>query len=224
MSRLFYMKYTKQTFKKWIRWIDQIKIDLMNLLNHQQIYNEFISVANKNLEHVKKYNGIYFCRFIMSCYGVSATVGIRRHIKSNLQSISLIRVLEQMKNCAKDFTYDSYLKVYPLKGWVWQEATFRLLSKDGRLISSELIEDDIKKLKKLSKKAETLVDRVYAHLDRRGTRVKLTFEELEKTLEAYNQIACKYICFLTGTHNSTLQPTIQDNWQDIFTVALNPKQ
>lgn len=222
------MKLTKTVFKKWVGWIDKIRIDLTNLLNHEQIHDGFIEIVNANLKHVEANNGRYFCRFVRSCYGIQATVGIRRHIKANKDSISLVNLLEQVKICAPQMTYQFYLKIFPIRKthlrWIWQEGTFKLLSNDGKSVSRTIINKDIVELKRLARKAEILADKAYAHLDRKGTKIKVTFQDLSKILDLYNKIACKYICFFTGGSYDTLKPTIQDYWQKIFTVPFETRK
>ena len=215
------MKLDQQTFQKWEDWCEKIKDDLMQLINYKQIHDYFIGVANANLEHIKANEGILFCDFVRKCYGIQAAVGIRRHIKSGDDSISLMRLLEQIKKCANQFTYEFYLQCYPIDGHEWQRSTFDSFSDDGKVISEQKIQDDIQELNKIGGKVTSLVDRGIAHLDKRGIEGAVTYNDLDECLDLFNSIARKYITLLTSAAYLTLQPAIQSDWQKIFTVPLD---
>lgn len=215
------MKLDLTTFEKWKKWCEEIKNDLMQLVNYKQIHDYFVEIVNANLDHIKTNEGVLFCDFVRKCYGVQAAVGIRRHIKSDDDSISLIKLLEQIKKCAKQFTYDFYLQCYPINGHEWQRSTFSNFSDDGNVISEQEIENDIQQLKNLGEKVVTLVDRGIAHLDKRGSPRDVTYKDLDDSLDLFNSIACKYITLLTSAGYMSLRPTIQFDWQKIFTVPLD---
>ena len=117
-------KLTNNTFERWRSWSNQIEADLQNIINYHQIYEYFIEMVNDNLLHVQKNEGNIFCRFVRGCYGVHAAAGIRRHVKVDKDSISLMKLLNQLAKSAKQFTYEFYLQQFPLnKGeWEWQKS------------------------------------------------------------------------------------------------------
>ncbi|RLA89666.1 MAG: hypothetical protein DRG20_04425 [Deltaproteobacteria bacterium] len=132
-----------------------------------------------------------------------------------------MKLLEQIKKCANQFTYDFYLQCFPINGYEWQKSIFSNLSNNGNVISEQKIENDIKELKKIKKKIAPFVDRGIAHLDKRGVSATVTYKDLDDSLEVFDSIACKYIEFLTSKSCNSLRPTIQFNWQKIFTVPLD---
>jgi hypothetical protein len=84
----------------------------------------------------------------------------------------------------------------------------------------DLIQQDIEQLRQMTSKVEALVDREFAHLDRKHLSAAVTFNDLDAALDALNRRACKYICLLTGGYRDTLEATIQAPWKEIFTVPL----
>jgi len=108
------MKLDKKTFDKWVEWTEKIESDLIAIIHNQQIHNYFINIVNANFKHIESHGGLAFCDFVRQCYGVQAALGIRRHSKTDDDSISLMRLLEQIKQCANQFTYDFYLERYPI--------------------------------------------------------------------------------------------------------------
>lgn len=216
------MRYTSDNFKRWIEWADRVGRDLTYLIHYKQIHAEFVEVINENLEHIKKNYGVIFCDWVRRCYGVQAAVGIRRHVRlRNDDSISLIKILDQLSKCACQITYAAYLEIYPMNGFEWQKSTFEGFSKDGITLSAQIINQDIGALKEIDNKIGPFVDKVFAHLDREGSKSQITFGDLERAIESFDKVACKYITFFTSKGYNSLKPTIQDDWMRIFTVPFD---
>lgn len=216
------MKYTSDDFKRWIDWAERVDRDLTNLINYEQIHDDFVKVINVNLEHIKKNDGIIFCDWVRGCYGVQAAVGIRRHVRlKDDDSISLIKILDQLLKCANQVTYSVYLEIYPINGFEWQKSTFSNFSEDGKTLSMNIINQDIEALKEIDKKIGRFVDKVFAHLDKAGAKSEITFGDLEEAIQSFDKIACKYITFLTSKGYVSLKPTIQNDWMRIFTVPFD---
>lgn len=224
------MKLDHQTFNKWKTWCKTIEDDLMQLLDDKQIYESFIEMANANFGHIETNEGWLFCDFVQKCYGVQAAVGIRRHVKVDDDSISLMKLLKQIETCAEQFTYDFYLECYPpdeshpIGRGVWQKLTFGKFSDNGKVISKKKIQDNIQELSLIGEKVTVFVDRGIAHLDKRGTENTVTYNDLSDCLDILNKIACKYIGLLTAEGYASLKPVIQFNWEKIFTVPLDAKR
>lgn len=221
------MKLNRDIFNMWIEWANKIQSDLTQIINNKQIYNYFIEIANTNLKHIKKYKGILFCNFVRECYAAQAAMGIRRHAKIDNDSISLMKLLEQIKKCAKQFTYDFYLGQHPISGYEWQKQTFQKFSENDKFISENMIDKDMGELREISRNVTDFVDRTMAHLDKRSYKQEATYDDLEQAIASLNKLACKYITFITAKGYPTLQATINFDWKEIFTVPLNtenPKQ
>jgi len=214
-------KLDNTTFGRWLQWIERIKADLTQIINNKQVYSYFIEMVNANLEHIKKNEGILFCDFVRECYAVQAAMSIRRHVKIKEDDISLMKLLDQIKKSANQFSYEFYLTRYPVNGFEWQKSTFKSFSKDGKIICEEIINTDMEELKNIGHKISNFVDRVIAHLDKRGSDEKVTYDDLDQSIDLLNRITCKYITLITSAGYASLQPTIQFDWQKIFTVPLD---
>lgn len=218
------MKLDDNTFNKWGEWLEKIESDVEIMVENQQIYNYFINVVNANIEHIKVNEGSLFCEFVRQCYGVQAATAIRRHIKVDGDSISLMRLLKQMKQCANQFTYDSYLKRYPvINGQEVQKSKFQEFSDDGKIISEHKIDNDIQELEKIGRKVADLVDRIIAHLDKRGLKEQVTYNDIEESINILNKMTCKYIRLITNAVAdwTSLEATIQGGWEKIFSVPFD---
>lgn len=219
-------KLTTETFQRWINWVSKIRDDLEGIINYQQICRHFEDVVNANLDHIKANNGKIFCDFIRQCYAINAAACIRRHTKNEKDSISLMRLLDQIKKSADQFTYEFYLMQYPINPIEppWQKSTFLNFSKNKKSISAEIIQEDMQKIEDIATKVSDFVDRFIAHLDQRGLEEKITYNDLSNSLDLFNRITCRYLSFISSAGYVTLQPTIQIDWEKIFTVPLDMRK
>jgi hypothetical protein len=217
------MKLDKAVFERWVTWADRIKKDLQELGNNQQIFVRFSDIVQRNLEHIKENEGLLFCYFVANCYAAQAAVGIRRHLKIDNNSISVKQLMEQIKKCASQFTYDFYIAQYPIdESYVnWQKPTFSQFSHDEKVIAEEIIDADLKTLDTLGRQIETYVDRQLAHLDRREWNGRVTYDDIKKMIDQFDALACKYLSLIAAKGYISLRPSICYDWDRIFQVPLN---
>jgi predicted small secreted protein len=218
-----YMKLDKGVFERWVTWADRIKKDLQGLVNNQQIFLRFNDIVQRNLEHIKQNEGLLFCYFVANCYAGQAAVGIRRHLKIDDNSISLRKLMEQIKKCASQFTFEFYIAQYPINGSYinWQKPTFSQFSHDEKVIAEDIIDADLKTLDILGRQIETYVDRQLAHLDKRGWDGRVKSGDMKKMIDQFDALACKYLSLIAAKGYTSLSPTICYDWDRIFQVPLN---
>jgi len=216
-------KLTNQTFERWKTWAAKIQDDVQNIVNYHQIYEGFIETVNFNLEHIRENHGILFCDFVRSCYGIQAATGIRRHAKKEKDSISLMKLLDQLRKSANQFTYTFYLQQFPIKEdeWEWQKSTFASFSENTCFLSVSSILNDIESIKTIAGRLSDFTDRVIAHLDQRGIQESVTYDDLAESINLFNRTACKYLTLIIGDGYTTLEPSILYDWAKIFKVPLD---
>ena len=135
-----------------------------------------------------------------------------------------MRLIKQIKQSASQFTYDFYLERYPvINGQEVQKFKFQEFSDDGRIISEDKIDNDIMELEKVGRKVSDLVDRIIAHLDRRGLKEQVTYDDLEESINIINKMTCKYIRLITNAvaEYLSLEATIQWDWEKIFSFPFD---
>lgn len=216
-------KLTTATFQRWQGWIEIIKNDVQFMANYLQMYEYFVSVVNANTPHIENHDGLFYCNFVVDCFGGYMATGIRRHLKIDKDSISIMKLLDQLNKSTDQFTYDFYLTQFPLKhGEIeWQKNLFNKFSIDGTRISKAIISSDMDKIAKVSSDVGDFVDRVIAHLDQRGTEIKITFKDIVGSIQLFNEMTCKYLTFLTSENYTSLKPVLQFNVGQIFTVPFD---
>ncbi len=212
------MKVDTSTWEKWTGWVEKIHSDLGNVVTDQTIFAGFREVIEANGAWIDSIEGGLFIDFIRRNYAAAAFMGIRRQLKASDDSVSLMRLLNQVSAGADQITYDFYLSVFPKRaeGLEWQRWTFDTLSSDHERVSPEIVQADIAEIRSLNNTIEEIADRSVAHLDRRGTASVVSFRDLRLSIEHFNQLACKYIAFFTSDGWTSLAPSFVFNWQEIF--------
>jgi hypothetical protein len=216
----------KEEFLKWQGWMKRIEDDIGNrLVVPRQTHRKFVEVVNANLDHINRNSGWHFVDFVRYGYVAQVAVGIRRHVKSKDDSVSLMRLLKQVGENAHRLTYKFFLEQFPIRAdYVnWQEPTFRQFSDDMIAVSERIVTEDMENLRALAKSVEDLVDKDIAHLDKKPHTVVATFSDLEKCIDKLDGLVCKYQTLFGGGGMSTLEPTILFDWEDIFGVPLDAR-
>lgn len=217
------MKFDDAVWDQWTTWIDEIKSDLSQVVNAKAIFEEFRSVLEKNDAWIMEKHGERFCRFVVRGYVIHVVLGIRRHTKIKRESISLARLLDQMRKCAPQITFDYYMKRFPVdrQGLDWQSALFAKFSENGTTMSADLFGRDIESLKESADVTETYVDKALAHLDSDKFDGHLTFKEIHEAIERFDRLTCRYLSLLKGGIGyHTLKATVLYPWTRIFDVPL----
>jgi hypothetical protein len=211
-------------FPKWQQWAERIKTDVENrLVNPRQVFRGFVQIINANAKHIAEHDGAVFVRFVQRCYVSLTAMAIRSHVKQGDESISLARLLTQIRDCADQFTFRFFLQQFPPDpSYVdWQTVTFAHFSEGGNAVSPAIVNKDIDDLKALTAQVEKHADRSLAHLDKRGFDGLVTFGDLDACIDTFDRVVCKYLKLLNGGGYSTLEPTILADWTKLFTVPLD---
>jgi hypothetical protein len=211
-------------FAKWQQWAERIKSEVENrLVNPRQVFRGFVEIVNANAKHIGEHDGEVFVWFVQRCYVSLTAMAIRSHEKRSDDSISLMRLLTQIRDSANEFTFQFFLERFPPDpAYVdWQTVVFGHFSEDGNAVSPLIVSKDIDDLKALTVQVEKLADRSLAHLDKRGFDAIVTFADLDACIDTFDRLVCKYLKLLNGGGYTTLEPTILANWTKIFTVPLD---
>ena len=103
------MQSIQDEFVKWQGWMKRIEDDIGNrLVVPRQIHRKFVEVVNANIDHLTEHSGWHFADFVRCGYAAQVASGIRRHVKSKDDSVSLMRLLKQLAENARRFTYEFF--------------------------------------------------------------------------------------------------------------------
>lgn len=216
------MKVDAAVWKKWQTWAERIHEDLGQVVEDRDIHEGFREVVQANGDWIDSNAGGLFIDFVKRNYVSNAFMGLRRQLKVDDDSISLMRLWGQMSAQAHQITLDFYMTIFPIEadqdrdGWVWQEETFRALTTDGKTVSAEVIQADALKAKTIATEIERAADRTVAHLHKGNHKSNVTFDDLRESIHQFDELACRYLAFLTGKGWTSCGPSIVFNWRRIF--------
>lgn len=216
------MKVDVAAWKKWQGWAERIYEDFRQVVEDRDIHEGFREVVQENGDWIDSNEGGLFIDFVKRNYVSSAFMGVRRQLKVDDDSISLMRLLGQMAAQAHQITFDFYMTIFPFEaeqdkdGWVWQRETFRSFTTDGKTVSAEMIQADALKARTLAAEIEKAADRTVAHNHKGDHKSNVTFDDLRASIHEFDELACRYIGFLTGKGWTSCGPSIVFNWRRVF--------
>jgi hypothetical protein len=182
-------------FERWVNLLNRIDKDVIKILKIQQIYKGLNDIINKNNELKNTKNAFY--GWMATVYLDSVVMGIRRHIKKRRNTISLIRLLDEIKRNHKVISRDRYIKMYSGPEFIANKEFDEFAGVSQPFIDVNQIEKDIVELKKKADYIEKFADKMIAHLDEleivefpEYTEVQDCIEYLKNLVKYYMRIIC----------------------------------
>jgi hypothetical protein len=211
--------------EKWKRWIDVIKKDVTFILIDQHVYIDLLKILKKNPQN----DGFaFFYNFVTRGYIASTLMGIRRQIKTNFDSISLIMLLNDIQANINILNSEILIRRSNYKGCDSHEINDYLspeflekhnkdeAQKIYKIITAKFIQSDINHLSTSVQRCEDYSDKRIAHLDKRPVKNIPTFDELNKCISLLEKLILKYERLITGSAYAQLYPEPQFPWKKIF--------
>ena len=215
-----------ETLAKWRDWIERIRADVDTLYFDRCMFQNVVDIvnANKQLDTQSLFFG-----FFERIYGDSIVMGIRRQLKDDSDSISLARLLREVKEQPNLVTRSDFYRTYSDRSTrvtesinrvamdhIMSETFDRFALSDSPHIDPARIERDIDKLKDACKEAELLADRYIAHWDRRRVPgFTVPFPNIYNAIDALGDMVKKYGLLFLG-HELELCPSYDPSIFDIF--------
>ncbi len=203
--------------KKWIRWLKAVHDDIQQLLVKRNIFWEVQDIIKANGELHKPSS---FYSYLGDTYVAYITIGIRRQIKVDNQSISFARLLTELADTPSVLSRKYYVSLY--KNSVVEQFADRdfdrFCGSDKMCISKDMVLADLSELNRVASVVEDFADKRIAHHDKRQPKVLPRFEEVDSSLDALDKLYCKYQSVFHATAMSSLMPVYQYDWKQIFTV------
>jgi hypothetical protein len=205
-----------------IGWLEVVRKDVQELMLRHHVFEELQDIVRGN-KRFETASGL-FGEWLALSYVQSATVGVRRHLKSGDDSVSLRRCLEEIKQYPELVSRAFYLEFFAdSPEWLTETSGhgyFDSISNHGSDIDVAVVDKQLVDLKAASGAIEHYVDRRIAHYDKRGLAKPVpTFKDLEAALKALEALVIFYWTLLKGASLVGLTPAIQYHWQDVFEFA-----
>ncbi len=181
-------------------------------------------VDNNNT--LKKHSAFY--SVIQTTYCHSVLMYIRRQVRKDRDSVSLIKLAEDIKDNSGLITKEFYSSLYVInrpddEHDEWKKLGERDFAEHfgGALVDRldpQIIEEDIQCLAKISDDSSGFTDRRLAHLDKREPTSIPMYSEIESWCDDLNEILRKYmLLFRAVAYN--VEPILQHEWRSIFCTA-----
>jgi hypothetical protein len=191
--------------------------DIQQMLIKRNIFWEVQDIIKANN---KLHKASSFYSYLGDTYVAYISIGIRRQVKVDKQSISFVRLLTELADTPAVLSRKYYVSLY--KGSTVErfgDRDFdRFCGNDKTCISSEMVLSDLKKLNLAGSVVEDFADKRIAHRDKRQPKVLPRFEQVDACLDTFDKVYCKYHGVFHASAMSSLMPVYQYDWKEIFTV------
>jgi len=202
--------------------------EVQKLVHARANYDRFAALVRSN-PHVL--NGESdFPRHVQNWFVHFATMAIRRIAEPNDSGdiVSLRSVLDEMVRAARAFTsaeisdlfdapdapeYDDELRSFLISN-MWEAVADPTSAQEQ--LNARMLKDDRRMLEAVSREIKNFVDKRVAHHTWSAKDYDLYYAEVSTCIDVLEAIALRYHATLIGYSMSTLVPTDQFNWYDIF--------
>jgi len=205
-----------KTFNKWTKWLDIIHKEITSLSTNRHIFWEVQEIIKSN-KKIQKPSSFY--EFLGSAYASLAVMCIRRQVKIDKQSISFARLLEQISNNPRVISRQRYVALYGIDSMMKEtgERDFnKFADKSGKHINSAIVLADLDQLRTKASKCEKFADMRVAHFDKRALKNPPTFKDVDDCIDLLEGLLKKYTLIFRATSLTSILPTWQYDWKEIF--------
>ena len=181
-----------QKFQKWGKWLETIRYEVTDLVRSKHIFWKLGDIV-KNNPKIQKPNSFY--KFAGDTYIAYSVMGVRRQIKYSRQSVSFVRLLEEIRKNPCVLSRENIEHFDP-----------------------NIAQQDWNKLKFLGGKFEEFADKRIAHYDKRLIENVPSFGELDACIDFLAELTEKYWLLLKSADisNDWISTPVEDFWEEIF--------
>ena len=213
-----------QQFEKWNKWLkDYIYQEIVELVSFRYIFRKIAKMANDNGAFQQLGSFHWFIKYTYFDY---AAMACRRQLKSNKESISFVRLLEDIIKFPEVMSRERFVNQYPkdMQAHASQVFSQRFSGACKDHIDPAVIQQDLCELKshggKIGK-VEDFADKRIAHSDRRNSDSP-TFDELDACIDCFAKFTRNYHFLFhgVGEDDDLLVPGIDEYWDETFSKPL----
>ena len=208
---------------KWIEWIGIIHGNIEELLTSQHIYKTYLEIVKNNPEVQSPSD---FHDWVRKNYASAVAIHIRRELDMGSDVVSLKKLLSEMRDNPQVITREWYKGLYKgsnAEGFA--SGTFNTVAGTGDTFDSKIAIQDIEKLEQLGKHIKDYATSRIAHNIQKPLEKDPTYDDLDIFIKEYESIMTKYILLFTASGYTSLTPTWQYDWEEIFTKPwIKPRQ
>ena len=206
---------------KWIRHLKVIKGEVQELVIAKDTFQKVQKLIEDNpLLHQSS----PFYRHLSNTYVSHVVIGLRRQLKCDDQSISMVRLFEEMIATPQVLTRTYYVDLY--KDSVVEDFADkdfnRFATPGARHIDPSLVTADLARLRDASTRCEDLADKRVAHRDKREPKELPTYNDVHACIDLLNDLYVRYFLLFHACSMDTLLPVYQGDWKAVFRIPWIP--
>ena len=202
--------------KKWRKWMEIIQGEIQMLLRDTNMFWEVQDIIREN-PRIQKPSAFY--RYLGRTYLSHALAGLRRQIKPQKDSISLVGLLDEIAKTPEELSRSYYhsLCANPDRSDMIQMDDFApYADTSGKHVCPKMVKADLNALKLTVEKHEAFADKRIVHWDKGEPDVIPTFGELDDCIKLLDKTYVKYHLLFYAESIDALMPTYQYEWKKIF--------
>jgi hypothetical protein len=201
--------------RKWLNWLRVIHDEVQHLLISQNIFWE---VQNIIVTNPRLHQPSAFYSYLGNTYVSHAVMGVRRQLKADKQSISFVRLLEEIVDSPQILSREYYVGLY--KGSAVEDLADQDFDKFSGTSHAHfcphMVCNDLAQLKEVARRCEEFADKRVAHWDKRDLKVLPRFDDLDMCIEFLDKLYVKYHLMFHAQAMDSLMPTYQYDWKAVF--------
>ncbi|HXH12608.1 MAG TPA: hypothetical protein VNP04_22925 [Alphaproteobacteria bacterium] len=210
----------KEKLDKWNHWLDEVYADMRHQAGSRTVFKETEEIIKANPNFPKDND---FLDYLRQWYVDSTVMGLRRQLKVDSHSVSLVRLLDEIATNAELLSRQRFVDLYPqnMKNRANKEFD-KYAGASAAYVPAEGVRADIDQLKSLAKRCEEYADRLVAHRDKRGVPDPPSYKELDEAIDFMETLLKKYYLLLRGEYLASVRPKFINPWQRIFEIPWLP--
>jgi hypothetical protein len=225
-----------EILERWVVMVKRIHGEMVDLMWQREQIRRIGKMIDENplLQKSQK----PFLWEIRRWYMYFAAMAARRQTDRNPKMVSLAQLLTEIREnpqCIKrDLLASQFEEVYGAHPDPTMKSILRSQLVDGDWrkwarvdgsFDADIVQADLESLDGSSKELMKFASSQLAHTSMKAIRkgTKLTFNDMDATIDLLERLTIKYEALLTGAGSMTLVPTEQYNWYEEFSFAWRPK-
>ena len=210
---------------QWLQQLDTIAKEVQSLLGDRYILRETMEIVRANPDTHKPND---FVEWFLRQYSVAASAAVRRQVDRRRDTVSLIRLLEDLARSASSITRAWFVGSYPeemRRDGIPDEAFDRWSGAEGGHVDPTRLRQHCDRLTVVCSPLKEYVDKRIAHRSQEGedSLPKAKWDELNRAIDTLDQIICELILLLRQASTiGGLQPVWQYKWQNVFEIPWKP--
>jgi hypothetical protein len=203
----------------WIRKLRIIIAEIRSLLLSSKVFWEVQKILEANPDALCHR---LFNDWMATNYGNATTMGIRRQIDLDSRSVSVMRLLLQIRDELVHhpdiLSREKFVRNYPPQlRWAGEKEFDRLVGVGEPRIEPAFVQRDLDNLSAVTEGVRRFANRRIAHRDAREIE-KRKFGELDRCVEVLAATGDRYARILTGS-GSGIRPDLPEDWLSVFKKA-----